>query len=79
MSSHAEVMYVLDGQARSHYPDILVEKNGRKELWEVKPESEAAGTEGRYEDGSACPGTSIMGLHLPCCAGQRPRHATAAC
>jgi hypothetical protein len=36
-----EVMYVLDGQARSHYPDILVEKNGRKELWEVKPESEA--------------------------------------
>jgi hypothetical protein len=36
-----EVMYVLDGQARSHYPDILVEKNGRKELWEVKLESEA--------------------------------------
>ena len=35
-----EVEYVLDGQARSHYPDILVEKNGRKELWEVKPESE---------------------------------------
>jgi hypothetical protein len=36
-----EVMYILDGQARSHYPDILVEKNGRKELWEVKPESQA--------------------------------------
>jgi len=36
-----EVMYFLDGKARSHYPDILVEKNGRKELWEVKPESEA--------------------------------------
>lgn len=36
-----EVMYVLDGQARSHYPDILVEKDGRKELWEVKPESQA--------------------------------------
>ena len=36
-----EVMYFIDGQARSHYPDILVEKNGRKELWEVKPESEA--------------------------------------
>ena len=36
-----EVMYILDGQARSHYPDILVEKDGRRELWEVKPESEA--------------------------------------
>jgi hypothetical protein len=36
-----EVMYVLDGQSRSHYPDILVEMNGRKELWEVKPESQA--------------------------------------
>jgi len=36
-----EVVYVLDGQARSHYPDIFVEKNGRKELWEVKPESQA--------------------------------------
>jgi hypothetical protein len=35
-----EVVYVLDGQAKSHYPDILVEKTGRKELWEVKPESE---------------------------------------
>jgi hypothetical protein len=37
-----KVVYVLDGQARSHYPDILVVKNGRKELWEVKLESEAA-------------------------------------
>jgi hypothetical protein len=36
-----KVMYVLDGQARSHYPDILVERNGRKELWEVKSESQA--------------------------------------
>ena len=36
-----EVVYVLDGQARSHYPDILVERNGRNELWEVKRESEA--------------------------------------
>jgi hypothetical protein len=36
-----EVKYVLDGQMRSHYPDILVEKKGRKELWEVKPESQA--------------------------------------
>jgi hypothetical protein len=37
-----EIQYVLNGQLRSHYPDILVEKNGRKELWEVKPESRAA-------------------------------------
>jgi hypothetical protein len=36
-----EIQYVLNGQLRSHYPDILVEKNGRKELWEVKPESQA--------------------------------------
>jgi hypothetical protein len=36
-----EVMYVLDGKVRSHFLDILVEKNGRQELWEVKPESQA--------------------------------------
>lgn len=34
-----EILYVLDGQTRSHFPDILVETNSRKELWEVKPES----------------------------------------
>jgi hypothetical protein len=36
-----QIMYVLDGQTRSHYPDILVVKNGQKELWEVKPEPQA--------------------------------------
>ena len=36
-----QITYVLDGQSRSHYPDILVEKNGRMELWEVKPEPQA--------------------------------------
>jgi hypothetical protein len=36
-----KIMYALDGQARRHYPDILVEKNGRKELWEVKNEAQA--------------------------------------
>lgn len=35
------VRYVLGGQTRNHYPDILVERNDRKELWEVKPESRA--------------------------------------
>jgi len=36
-----EIMYALNGQPRCHYPDILVEKNGRKELWEVKSEARA--------------------------------------
>ena len=36
-----EIMYALHGQAMRHYPDILVEKNGRKELWEVKSETRA--------------------------------------
>ena len=36
-----EIRYVLDGQLRCHYPDVLVEKNGRKELWEVKNEARA--------------------------------------
>ena len=36
-----EVRYLHDGVARSHYPDILVETHGRRELWEVKPKSEA--------------------------------------
>lgn len=36
-----ELVYVLDGQTRSHFPDILVETNSRMELWEVKPDSKA--------------------------------------
>ena len=40
-----QVMYVLDGQARSHYPDIFVAKNGQKELWEVKSEPQAEESE----------------------------------
>jgi hypothetical protein len=35
------IMYTLDGQPRCHYPDILVEKDSRKELWEVKNEARA--------------------------------------
>jgi hypothetical protein len=35
------IMYALDGQLRRHYPDILVERKGRKELWEVKSEARA--------------------------------------
>jgi hypothetical protein len=36
-----EIVYALDGQLRCHYPDILVQRNGRKELWEVKSETRA--------------------------------------
>jgi hypothetical protein len=36
-----EIVYVANGVSRSHFPDILVQTNGRKELWEVKPESKA--------------------------------------
>jgi TnsA-like endonuclease N terminal len=36
-----EIEYVLNGVRASHVPDILVEVDGRKELWEVKPECEA--------------------------------------
>ena len=40
-----KVEFVQDGLARSHYPDILVKKNGRKELWEVKNEAQAEESE----------------------------------
>lgn len=40
-----EVVYMQDGVAKSHFPDILVEVDGRKELWEVKPRSEASSAE----------------------------------
>jgi hypothetical protein len=36
-----EIVYSIDGQTKSHFPDILVETGDRKELWEVKPESKA--------------------------------------
>jgi hypothetical protein len=36
-----EIVYILDGQTSSHFPDILVETNGQKELWEVVPGSKA--------------------------------------
>jgi TnsA endonuclease-like protein len=36
-----EIEYVLDGESRSHFPDILVERKDQKELWEVKRESQA--------------------------------------
>jgi hypothetical protein len=36
-----KITYDLDGVSRAHYPDILVQRYGRKELWEVKPDSKA--------------------------------------
>jgi hypothetical protein len=36
-----QITYVMDGVERTHYPDILVTMIGRKELWEVKPRSNA--------------------------------------
>jgi hypothetical protein len=36
-----QIMYVMDGVVRTHYPDILVTTSGGKQLWEVKPRSNA--------------------------------------
>lgn len=36
-----KITYDQDGVSRSHYPDILVQRYGRKELWEVKPDAKA--------------------------------------
>jgi len=35
------IAYVVDGVERIHFPDILVATNGGKQLWEVKPRSNA--------------------------------------
>ena len=36
-----QIVYVMDGVERIHYPDILVTTSGGKLLWEVKPRSNA--------------------------------------
>jgi hypothetical protein len=36
-----QIVYVMDGVERIHYPDILVTTSGGKQLWEVKPRSNA--------------------------------------
>ena len=36
-----EIVYVDKGETKRHFPDLLVETKGCKELWEVKQESEA--------------------------------------
>jgi len=37
-----QIVYVMDGLERIHYPNILVTTAGGKQLWEVKPRSNAA-------------------------------------
>lgn len=34
--------HVLDGEVHLHYPDMVVQFEGSRELWEIKPASEAA-------------------------------------
>jgi hypothetical protein len=41
MEQPCEIKYLQDGKTRRHFPDILVERNGRRELVEVKSETEA--------------------------------------
>jgi hypothetical protein len=36
-----KILYVHDGVSKSHFPDIFVETNGHKELWEVKNDTGA--------------------------------------
>jgi hypothetical protein len=36
----AEIEYILNGEQRKHYPDVLVVFNDRKEFWEIKPRVE---------------------------------------
>ena len=40
-----EIKFVHDGTLRSHFPDLLVELEGKRELWEVKTEAEATRAE----------------------------------
>ncbi len=53
-----EIVYVQDGAVKNHFPDILIETNGRKELWEVKPETRAVRPE-------IVTRTALLTEHLP--------------
>lgn len=35
------IQYVLDGETHKHFPDTLVQWGSSRELWEIKPSSEA--------------------------------------
>lgn len=53
-----KIQYMSGGVATYHVPDILVEIDGRKELWEVKPDSEAIRPE-------IAARTAVLTQHLP--------------
>lgn len=36
------IKFVLHGEEHTHYPDVLVQWGGSRELWEIKPEAEAS-------------------------------------
>lgn len=37
-----EILYVVDGESKRHYPDIYVERRREKQLWDLKADSRAA-------------------------------------
>jgi hypothetical protein len=39
MEQPCQICYTQGGLSKSHYPNLLVEISGRKELWEIKPEA----------------------------------------
>lgn len=39
------INYILDGQQRRHYPDLLVQGFGWKELWEVKTQKDSCASD----------------------------------
>jgi TnsA endonuclease N terminal len=53
-----EIRYIEDGVVKSHYPDILVEIQDRRELWEVKPASKAMRPE-------IATRSALLAQHLP--------------
>jgi len=53
-----KIEYTICGVSTYHVPDILVDIDGRKELWEVKPNSEATQPE-------IAARTAFMSRHLP--------------
>jgi len=52
------IRYVLDGNVHIHYPDTLVQWGQSRELWEIKPEKEAA--DPAFKDR-----TKLLALALP--------------
>jgi hypothetical protein len=41
----ARITYVVEGEERRHYPNVLVEWSGAQELWEIQPREEAVAEE----------------------------------